>query len=81
MNIRCNKCGFEGEEDAFKWGHDFFQKRYVKGCPKCDNRQSPGGASGRMFPGQEHPFSFIRDDVPPTADALDKTLHSASEAS
>lgn len=49
MNIKCNKCGHIGPESEFPKGRDFFQNSYIAGCPKCDNRQSPGGASMRMF--------------------------------
>ena len=78
--VKCNNCGYIGDYDEFPKGRDFFQHAYIAGCPKeCGNRQSPGGASMRMFDG-ERPFSFIdRPDEP--ADALGATLHRADEAS
>jgi len=83
--VRCNKCGYVGNDDEFPKGRDFFQRSYVKGCPKCDNRQNPGDASMRMF-GNERPFSFIRADEPEITgnkigDALPAVLHRAKEAS
>jgi len=77
--IKCNKCGFVGEEKEFKTSRDFFQNQFISGCPKCDNRQSPGDASMRMF-GGERPFEYIREDEK-TDTALGKTLHQADEAS
>jgi hypothetical protein len=59
-------------------GRDFFQNPYIAGCPKCDNRQSPGDASMRAF-GGSRPFEFVRDSEP--TDALGATLHRAGEAS
>lgn len=76
--VKCNKCGFVGNEEEFKKGRDFFQHSFISGCPKCDNRQSPGGASMRMF-GGDRPFSYIRAAGP--KDALGKTLHDAGGAS
>lgn len=55
MNIKCNKCGHVGPESEFQKGRDLFQNKYIAGCPKCDNRQSPGDASMRMF-GGSRPF-------------------------
>jgi len=77
--VKCNKCGFVGDESEFPKGHDFFQNSYIAGCPKCDNRQSPGGASMRGF-GGERPFEYIRE-IPVTSDPLVVTLTRASEAS
>jgi len=79
MKVRCNKCGYTDDEDTFPKGRDFFQNRYICGCPKCDNRQSPGGASMRMM-GGERPFSYIRPGAA-SADPLDTVLHRADEAS
>lgn len=78
MKIKCNKCGFVGEEKQFRTGRDFMQKKYISGCPKCDNYQSPGDASMRMF-GGERPFTFIRESE--NGDALERTIHRANEAS
>lgn len=77
-NVKCNECGHVGLEDEFSRGLDFFQNRYIKGCPKCDNFQDPGGASVRMF-GGKRPFEYVRRDAP--ADPLSKVLHDADEAS
>lgn len=82
--VRCNECGFVGEEGCFPHGHDFFQHSYVRACPAdgCDNRQSPGDASMRMMPGQESPFSYVdREDLGPMARAVDKVVHRSQEAS
>ena len=79
MKVECNKCHYVGEESEFPKGADFFQKAYIKSCPKCDNRQNPGDASLRMMPGMEHPFKYIRNATPKTV--LDKVLTEASEAS
>lgn len=78
-NIRCNKCGYVGEEETFRHGLDFFQNRYISDCPKCDNGQSPGGASMRMFGGQR-PFEFV-DSAPTPSDPLGKVLKQSEEAS
>jgi len=81
MNVKCNKCGYVGDESEFPKGRDFFQDSYIKSCPKrCGNGQSPGAASMRMT-GGERPFVFIRDSVPDGADALHITLRRADEAS
>lgn len=77
--VRCNKCGYTADESEFKHNRDFFQNRFVSGCPKCDNLQSPGNASMRMF-GGERPFVFIEKLVPPDT-ALNETLKRAGEAS
>jgi len=78
--VKCNKCGYVGGYDEFKKGRDFFQNTFIAGCPKCDNWQSPGDASMRMF-GGERPFVFVEkaDSSPKTA--LGKVLHDADEAS
>ena len=76
--IRCNKCGFTGDDETFRWGTDFFQRPFVKGCPQCDNRQNPGDASMRMF-GGDRPFTFIRDIEP--ENTLEEAILAASEAS
>ena len=77
--VRCNKCGYTADEDEFPKGRDFLQNRYISGCPKCDNRQTPGGASMRGF-GGERPFSYVRAEVAST-DPLDVVLHRTGEAS
>lgn len=77
--VRCNKCGFVGADAEFRHGNDFFQNRYVSGCPKCDNRQSPGDAAMRAF-GGERPFSFVDDDAEPS-DPLEKVLRRSGAAS
>lgn len=80
MNIKCNKCGYIGEPDEFPKGRDFFQNSYIAGCPKCDNRQSPGDASMRMF-GGERPFSFVRAELPEGAEPIVQVFYNAGEAS
>lgn len=77
--VKCNKCGYVGQEDEFPKGRDFLQNRYIARCPQCDNRQTPGGASMRMM-GGERPFVYMREDEP-TGDSLDIVLHRADEAS
>ena len=80
MKVKCTKCGYVGDYEEFPKGRDFFQKLYVKSCPKkCGNTQNPGDASLRMMPGMESPFVFIRGEAPATP--LGQTLHKASEAS
>jgi len=78
--VKCNGCGYVGDESEFPKGRDFFQMPYIAACPKCSNRQSPGGASMRMFD-DKRPFVYIRQEVGAGADALDTTLHRATEAS
>ena len=84
--VKCNKCGHVGPEDEFPHERDFFQNRFIASCPKCDNRQSIGDASMRMF-GGERPFIFVDRNVEPKVtgdkpvDALPSVLHRASEAS
>ena len=85
MKVKCNKCDYVADQSEFRTGLDFFQKQYIKACPKCDNRQSPGDASMRMF-GGERPFSFVRGPEPDVKgstaqDALATVLHRAEEAS
>ena len=78
-DIKCNKCGYIGDESEFPNGLDMFQRRYITSCPKkCGNRQSPGDASMRMF-GGKRPFEYTRPAA--GADTFDKVLHDASEAS
>ena len=81
MNVKCNKCGYVGDDSEFPKGRDFFQKSYIRSCPtRCGNFQSPGGASLRMME-DRRPFEYVRYAVPNGADALDITLHRADEAS
>lgn len=77
MKVKCNKCGYIGDEKEFPKGRDFLQKPYISRCPKCDNWQSPGDASMRMF-GGDRPFVFIRDQEP--EDPRGATFHRADEA-
>ncbi len=78
--VRCNKCGCVRPASDFPKGRDFLQNEYIAKCanPDCDNRQSPGGASMRMF-GGERPFEYIRASAP--SQPLDKCQHQAEEAS
>jgi hypothetical protein len=78
MNVKCNKCGHVGLEDMFPKGRDFFQVPFIAACPKCDNRQSPGDASMRMF-GGERPFAYVRESAPD--DPFSEVMHNAEEAS
>jgi len=79
--VKCGKCGYIGDESEFPKGRDFVQVPYIASCPKkCGNRQTPGDASMRMFPGAEHPFAYVRADEG-TGTPLGETLHSAGEAS
>jgi len=84
MKIKCNKCGHVGEESEFPKGRDFFQNAYIAGCAKCDNRQSPGDASMRMF-GGKRPFERVTDtaQIPVTdrATAIAETLRRANSVS
>lgn len=77
--VKCNKCGYTGEEKEFPKGNDFFQNTYIAGCPKCDNRQNPGDASMRMF-GGERPFSFVQPKKK-SGTALEQVFHDAGQAS
>jgi NAD-dependent SIR2 family protein deacetylase len=80
QGVKCNKCGYVGDESEFPKGNDFFQNSYIARCPKCNNSQNPGDASMRMF-GGERPFSYIRADFTKGADAVSITLHRANDAS
>jgi NAD-dependent SIR2 family protein deacetylase len=80
QKVKCNKCGYIGDESEFPKGRDFFQNPFISSCPKCDNTQNPGDASMRMF-GGERPFEYIRDKLPESADALSKVLRAADDAS
>ncbi|HDZ26832.1 MAG TPA: hypothetical protein ENH65_10035 [Candidatus Aminicenantes bacterium] len=77
--VKCNGCGFIGNEDEFKKGQDMFQNSFIAGCPKCENRQSRGDASMRMF-GGDRPFSFI-DRAEKPGNPLGIVLHNSDEAS
>jgi len=82
MKVKCNKCGYIGDESEFPKGRDFFQFTYISGCPKnCGNYQSSGDASLRMMPSDEkRPFEYIRCE-PQDKTLLGKVLHKANEAS
>jgi len=85
MKVKCNKCNYVGDESKFPKDRDFFQKPYIASCPKCDNCQSPGDASMRMF-GGKRPFSYVRESEPEIkgnklSDALPTGTHRESEAS
>lgn len=80
MQVKCNKCGYVGDESEFPKGRDFFQFEYIRRCPKaCGNEQTPGGASMRMA-GGERPFSFVREGEPKT-DPVATVIHRSKEAS
>jgi hypothetical protein len=77
MIVKCNKCGYVGDETEFPKGRDFFQNPYISKCPKdCGNRQSPGDASMRMF-GGTRPFEYVRDSIPKTI--IEKVIHNADK--
>ncbi len=79
MQVKCNKCGYVGDESEFPKGQDFFQNSYISGCPKrCDNYQSPGDASMRGF-GGERPFVYLRPNESRTVG--EQVTFNASEAS
>lgn len=82
MKVKCNKCGYIGDESEFPKGRDFFQFTFISGCPKkCGNSQSPGSASLRMMPSDEkRPFEYVRSE-PKNKTPLGKVLHQADEAS
>ena len=81
MKVKCNKCGYIGDESEFPKGRDFFQKSYIHSCPKeCGNFQTPGGASMRMFPTEKSPFVYVRSESKDKTSS-GKTLHRAKEAS
>lgn len=80
MRVKCNKCGYIGDESEFPNGRDFFQNGYIASCPKnCGNRQSPGDASFRAF-GGERPFVYVRDGEP-DGTPIGTVMHRAGEAS
>ena len=82
MKIKCNKCGYIGDESEFPKGRDFFQHTFISGCPKkCGNSQSPDSASLRMMQSDEkRPFEYVRSE-PKNETTLGKVLHKADEAS
>jgi len=81
MKVKCNKCGYIGDESEFPKGRDFLQHTFISGCPKCDNCQTPGDASLRMMPSDEkRPFEYIRSESKDKT-PLGKVLHKANEAS
>lgn len=81
MKIRCNKCQHQGEISEFRTGRDFFQHTYVAGCPKCDNSQSPGDASMRMF-GGERPFAAVEKvSVSPQETPVEQVMRQARSIS
>lgn len=86
MKVKCNKCGYVGDESEFPKERDFFQHDFIARCANkaCDNRQNPGDASLRMF-GGERPFVYIRGAEPRPIrhtrhTALRATLHRSREA-
>lgn len=80
MKVKCNKCGYVGEEAEFPHDRDFFQFLFVSGCPAgCGNHQSPGGASMRMGD-NKRPFEYVTGEAEPS-DPLGKVLHRAKAAS
>ena len=81
MKVQCNKCGVIADDSEFPKGRDFFQNRYIARCVNsdCDNRQTPGGASMRMMPGHEPPFSYVREEAP--SDPFERVFYQADEAS
>lgn len=79
--VKCNKCEYVGSESEFPKDRDFLQVPFIAKCPKCDNWQSPGGASMRMMPGNKHPFEYVRDEPPKNAAPIETVLHDAGEAS
>ena len=82
MKVKCNKCGYIGDESEFPKERDFFQFTFVNGCPKkCGNFQSAGVASMRMMPSdKKRPFEYVRDETKDNT-PLGEVLHKASEAS
>jgi len=81
MKVKCNKCGYIGDESEFPKGRDFFQFTFISGCPKkCGNYQNPGDASLRMMPSGERPFEYIRSESKDKT-SLGKVLHQSDEAS
>lgn len=82
MKVKCNKCGYVGEESEFPKGRDFAQIPFIRKCPKnCGNLQTPGDASMRMMPSdKKRPFEYVRQESKDKT-PLGKTLHRAKEAS
>ena len=82
MKIKCNKCGYIGDISEFPKGNDFLQQTYIAACPKCDNRQSPGGASMRMFD-NKRPFERVNESaeikVTDKPSALAETVRRANQ--
>lgn len=80
--VKCNKCGYIGDENEFPKGRDLFQKLFIQACAmdNCNNKQSLGDASLRMFPGIQHPFTYLRKPTT-TLDPLAIVLHNAGKAS
>lgn len=62
VKVKCNKCSYVADESEFPTGRDFFQHKFIASCPKCDNRDSPGAASMKMF-GGDRPFEYVKDDT------------------
>lgn len=56
--FKCKKCGFTGPMRSFKTDRDLFQRRFIRACMHCDNRQSIGDASMSMF-GQGGQFEKV----------------------
>lgn len=81
MNVKCNRCGYVGDESEFPHGRDFFQNSYIRSCAnsECDNMQSPGGAAMRGFGGQR-PFEFVRE-IMEAGDSIELVSARVSEAS
>ncbi len=80
--IKCNKCGFIGDESEFTKDRDFLQREFISSCPKkCGNFQTPGEASLRMMPGKTHPFEFVREGPEPKLTIPEKVIKDSNEAS
>lgn len=82
MKVKCNKCGYIGDESEFPKGKDFLQNTFIRKCPKdCGNFQTPGDASMRMMPSdKKRPFEYIRPESKDKT-SLGKALRRGSEAS
>ncbi len=82
MKVKCNKCGYIGPENEFPKGQDFLQIEYIASCPKseCDNQQSAGDASMRMF-GGTRPFVFVREGPEEDDNPYSVVTHRSNEAS
>lgn len=80
--VRCTKCGHVGPYAEYPKGRDFFQKEFIRACPKegCDNSQTPGDASMRMAPGRKTPFEWV-DPAPEGETPLEETLRRAEDPS